>query len=197
MSVTEVAESVLHAIGHTPLVRLKRIVPPGSAEVFVKDFNPTGSCKAGWRRDDGAPSGARLRCTPFSAARDVAGDGLRGQATPRAAVVRCVRAREDSDDGAFGASVEIVPSDGGKVTPVCSTVPAHRRAETSRTPWTDQFHNADALNGYREIGVELLNQLRASGVLRRRHRRHAGGRLALKAADVARVSSPRAIRRRS
>ena len=24
--------------------------------------------------------------------------------------------------------------------------------------WTDQFHNADALNGYRQIGVELLQQ---------------------------------------
>jgi cysteine synthase A len=27
------------------------------------------------------------------------------------------------------------------------------------TFWTDQFHNADALNGYREIGRELLEQL--------------------------------------
>ena len=27
------------------------------------------------------------------------------------------------------------------------------------TFWTDQFHNTDALNGYRQIGVELLEQL--------------------------------------
>ena len=27
------------------------------------------------------------------------------------------------------------------------------------TFWTDQFNNTDALNGYREIGVELLEQL--------------------------------------
>jgi cysteine synthase A len=27
------------------------------------------------------------------------------------------------------------------------------------TFWTDQFHNDDALNGYRQIGVELLEQL--------------------------------------
>jgi cysteine synthase A len=25
--------------------------------------------------------------------------------------------------------------------------------------WTDQFHNTDALNGYREIGIELLEQI--------------------------------------
>ena len=40
-------DSVLHAIGRTPLVRLRRLVPPGAADVFVKleYFNPTGSYK--------------------------------------------------------------------------------------------------------------------------------------------------------
>ena len=39
--------SVLHAIGQTPLVRLQRLVGPGMAEVVVKleYFNPTGSYK--------------------------------------------------------------------------------------------------------------------------------------------------------
>src|SRR5919201_5083177 len=47
MPVTEVADSVLHAIGRTPVVRLKRLAPPGGADVFVKleYFNPTGSYK--------------------------------------------------------------------------------------------------------------------------------------------------------
>src|SRR5688572_8325288 len=38
---------VLDAIGNTSLARLRRIVPPGSAEVFVKLEweNPTGSMK--------------------------------------------------------------------------------------------------------------------------------------------------------
>src|SRR3954462_4022890 len=42
-----IAESVLHAIGRTPLVRLRKLVPPGSADVLVKleYFNPTGSYK--------------------------------------------------------------------------------------------------------------------------------------------------------
>ena len=40
-------DSVIHAIGHTPLVRLNRLVAPGSADVVVKleYFNPTGSYK--------------------------------------------------------------------------------------------------------------------------------------------------------
>ena len=43
----QVAETVLHAIGRTPVVRLKRLPDPGSADVFVKleDFYLTGSYK--------------------------------------------------------------------------------------------------------------------------------------------------------
>src|SRR5512143_4362785 len=41
------APSILQAIGNTPLVRLNKIVPPNSADVFVKleYYNPTGSYK--------------------------------------------------------------------------------------------------------------------------------------------------------
>jgi cysteine synthase A len=63
---------------------------------------------------------------------------------------------------AFGARVEIVPSEGGKVTPALFDRFKARIAEISDEPgtyWTDQFHNADALNGYRQIGLELLEQL--------------------------------------
>jgi cysteine synthase A len=40
-------QSPLQAIGNTPLVQLTKIVPAGSADVFVKleFFNPTGSYK--------------------------------------------------------------------------------------------------------------------------------------------------------
>src|SRR4051812_45025149 len=39
--------SMLDAVGNTPLVKLARIVPPGSADVLVKleYYNPTGSYK--------------------------------------------------------------------------------------------------------------------------------------------------------
>src|ERR1041384_1252500 len=41
------SHSVLDAIGATPVVELRRIVPPGAARVFVKleYYNPTGSYK--------------------------------------------------------------------------------------------------------------------------------------------------------
>src|ERR1700722_20882648 len=43
----QVRESVLQAIGNTPVVRLRKIVSPGMAEVLVKleYYNPTASYK--------------------------------------------------------------------------------------------------------------------------------------------------------
>ena len=63
---------------------------------------------------------------------------------------------------AFGADVEIVPSDGGKVTPALFDRFKARIAELTQEPntfWTDQFHNADALDGYANIGRELAEQV--------------------------------------
>src|SRR5258706_4592639 len=47
MASPTVVESVLQAIGRTPLVRLRHLVEPGSADVLVKleYYNPTGSYK--------------------------------------------------------------------------------------------------------------------------------------------------------
>jgi cysteine synthase A len=62
---------------------------------------------------------------------------------------------------AFGAEVIELRSDGGKVTPELFP---RLRAEVDRLMtegnsfWTDQFHNEDALDGYRKIGEELLAQ---------------------------------------
>ena len=47
ISLPAVVDSVLQTIGRTPVVHLRRLVPGGSADVFVKleYFNPTGSYK--------------------------------------------------------------------------------------------------------------------------------------------------------
>jgi cysteine synthase A len=47
MSLPKVSASTLETIGHTPVVQLRRVVTPDSAEVFVKleSHNPTGSYK--------------------------------------------------------------------------------------------------------------------------------------------------------
>jgi cysteine synthase A len=63
---------------------------------------------------------------------------------------------------AFGADLEIVPSDGGKVTPALFDRFKARIAELTKDPntfWTNQFNNEDALEGYAGIGRELLDQV--------------------------------------
>lgn len=173
MPFTAVVDSVLHAIGHTPVVRLKRLPAPGSADVFVKleFFNPTGSYKD--RMALAMVEGAEARGTLRPGMRVVEYTG--GSTGSSLAMVCAVKgyafvplssdafAREKIQTmEAFGAEVEIVPSDGGKVTPALFDR-FRARIETMKdepgTFWTDQFHNADALNGYREIGVELLQQV--------------------------------------
>src|SRR5687767_14128728 len=63
---------------------------------------------------------------------------------------------------AFGADLEVLPSDGGKVTPALFDRFKKRIKELTKDPntfWTNQFNNADALDGYAGIGRELLEQV--------------------------------------
>ena len=173
MPLTAVAESVLQAIGRTPVIRLNKIVPPGSADVFVKlEFvNPTGSYK----------DRMALAMIEGAEARGALKPGMRvveytGGSTGSSLAMVCAAKGYDfmplSSDAfarekiqtmeAFGAKVEIVPSDGGKVTPALFDRFKARIAVLKDQPgtfWTDQFNNTDALKGYRQIGVELLEQL--------------------------------------
>jgi cysteine synthase A len=173
MSSPAVVDSVLEAIGHTPVVRLRRIVPATSADVFVKleFFNPTGSYK----------DRMALAMVEGAEARGALGPGMRvieftGGSTGSSLAMVCAIKGYDftplSSDAfarekietmrAFGADVEMVPSDGGTVTPALFDRFRARIATLQAQPgtfWTDQFNNADALDGYRNIGIELLEQL--------------------------------------
>ena len=166
-------DSVLHTIGRTPVVRLSRLAPAGGADVFVKleYFSPTGSYKdrmalamiEGAERRGALRPGMRVveytgGSTGSSLAMVCAMKGYPFEPlSSDAFAVEKIRTME-----AFGARVEIVPSEGGRVTPGLFDRFKARIATISRDPdvfWTDQFNNADALDGYRQIGVELLEQL--------------------------------------
>jgi cysteine synthase A len=173
MSMTNVTDSVLEVIGRTPVVRLTHLPGPRSAEVFVKleYFNPTGSYKD--RMALAMIEGAEARGALKPGMRVVEFTG--GSTGSSLAMVCAVKgyeftplcsdafAREKIQTmEAFGAKVEMVPSDGGKVTPALFDRFRARIAVLKDEPgtfWTDQFNNTDALNGYREIGRELLEQL--------------------------------------
>jgi cysteine synthase A len=173
MVLPEVVDGVLAAIGRTPVVRLKRLAPPDGADVFVKleYFNPTGSYKdrMALAMIEGAEARGALR--PGMRVVEYTG-GSTGSSLAMVCAVKGYEFVPLSSDAfaeekirtmkAFGAEVEIVPSDGGKVTPALFDRFKARIAVMRDEPgtfWTDQFHNADALNGYRQIGAELLAQL--------------------------------------
>ncbi len=173
MPTTHIAQSVLDTIGHTPVVRLARVVPPGSADVFVKleYFNPTGSYKdrMALAMIEGAEARGALK--PGMRVVEYTG-GSTGSSLAMVCAMKGYPFAPLSSDAfaeekirtmeAFGAKVELLPSEGGKVTPGLFDRFKKRIAELNAEPgtfWTDQFNNADALNGYAKIGVELLEQV--------------------------------------
>jgi cysteine synthase A len=173
MPFPDATDSVLKTIGRTPVVQLKRLVPAGGADVFVKleYFNPTGSYKdrMALAMIEGAEARGELR--PGMRVVEYTG-GSTGSSLAMVCAVKGYKFEPLSSDAfarekiqtmqAFGANVEIVPSDGGKVTPALFDRFRKRIASMKDEPgtfWTDQFHNADALNGYGDIGIELLSQL--------------------------------------
>src|SRR5436190_20157698 len=164
---------ILDAIGNTSLVKLRRVVPPGAADVLVKleSTNPTGSYKdrMALAMIEGAEARGALR--PGMRVIEFTG-GSTGSSLAMVCALKGYPFVPLSSDAfaqekiltmrAFGADVQIVPSDGGKVTPAlfdrfCARIAVMK--DEPDTYWTDQFNNADALSGYEQIGVELLEQL--------------------------------------
>jgi cysteine synthase A len=164
---------VLHAIGRTPIVQLQRLTTPDCADVFVKleYFNPTGSYKdrMALAMIEGAERRGALR--PGMRVVEYTG-GSTGSSLAMVCAMKGYAFHPLSSDAfaaekletmrAFGADLEIVPSDGGKVTPALFDRFKARIADLTQDPltfWTDQFHNADALDGYANIGRELVEQI--------------------------------------
>jgi cysteine synthase len=167
-----IAPSVLHAIGRTPVVRLRAVVPSGAADVLVKleFYNPTGSYKD--RMALAMIEGAEKRGTLRSGMRVVEfTGGSTGSSLAMVCAVKGYRLVLLSSDAfaeeklrtmrALGAELRLVPSDGGKVTPALFDRFRKDIAVLAAEPdtfWTDQFNNTDAIDGYAGIGRELLAQ---------------------------------------
>jgi len=168
-----VVRSMTEAVGHTPVVRLNRVVPDGAADVFVKLewFNPTGSYKDRMALSMIEEAEKRGDLRPGMTVVEYTG-GSTGSSLAYVCAVKGYRFRVVSSDAysqeklrtmaAFGAEVTVIASEGGLVTP--DLVPriiakAREYAEEPNTFWTDQLNNADSIVGYRAIGSELLEQM--------------------------------------
>jgi cysteine synthase len=172
MPVPATADSVLSAIGRTPVVRLRRVVSGADADVLIKleSLNPTGSYKdrMALAMIEGAEARGALR--PGMRVVEFTG-GSTGSSLAMVCAAKGYRLVVLSSDAfareklltmeALGAELRMVPSDGGKVTPALFERFNKEIAVLASEPntfWTDQFHNEDALRGYMGIGRELLEQ---------------------------------------
>ena len=165
--------NILDAIGNTPIVQLRKLVPPGSADVIVKleYFNPTGSYKdrMALAMIDEAEKRGALR--PGMCVIEYTG-GSTGSSLAMVCAVKGYRFEPISSDAfaiekirtmqAFCAGVTVLPSEGGKITPTLFDrfkQEIARRAAEPGTFYTDQLNNRDTIVGYRKIGEELFRQV--------------------------------------
>ena len=165
--------TILSSIGRTPLVQLRQLVPANCADIFIKleYFNPTGSYKDRMalaiienaeKRGDLKAGMQVVECT----------GGSTGTSLALVCAAKGYKFKAISSDAfakeklkaiqTFGGDLEIVASEGGKITP--DLIPRMiARAETLSsqpgTYWTNQFKNKDAFEGYKPIGTEIVNQL--------------------------------------
>lgn len=162
----------LSAIGDTPVVKLSSFPGPEAAEVWVKleAANPTGSYKdrmalamieGAEARGDLQPGQTVVEYTGGST-----GSSLAFVCSIKGYPLRIVSSNVFADEKlktmrAFGADLELIHSDDGihpELIPQMRARVEQIVAEDGAFP-TDQFNNLDTLNGYLEIGRELLEQI--------------------------------------
>jgi cysteine synthase A len=166
---------MLDAIGNTPIVRLSRLVPPGAADLWVKleYYNPTGSYKDRMALSMVERAERRGTLRPGMTVVEYTG-GSTGISLALVCAVKGYRCRIVSNDAVareklrsmeiFGAELEVLKSQGGKLT--ADLVPrmmerAREIAAEGESYATDQMRNPDMVAGYEPLGEELLRQVPA------------------------------------
>ncbi|KAL4883987.1 tryptophan synthase beta subunit-like PLP-dependent enzyme [Aspergillus karnatakaensis] len=166
--------SSLNTIGNTPVLHLQNITPKNHANVFLKleSINPTGSYKDRMAKSMIEEAEARGSLKPGMTVVEATG-GSTGSSLAYICALKGYNFHVITSDAfavekiktmrAFGAHVELVPSEGGKVTPDLFQVMLKRArevvdSEPGKYYYTSQFDNRDSLPGYQGIGRELEQQ---------------------------------------
>jgi cysteine synthase len=163
---------ILEAIGNTSLVRLRKVVPPGCADIFAKLEweNPTGSVKDRMAHAVISRAEADGRLKPGGTVVEYTG-GSTGTSLALICAARGYRLRIVSSDAfsvekrdhmaALGAELTLVPSEGGLTTRklILDMIETARQLSQERnTYWTDQLNNHDSIAGYYPLGEEIWSQ---------------------------------------
>jgi cysteine synthase A len=164
--------NILDAIGNTPLVQLRNVVPGTSARVLVKleSGNPTGSMKDRMAQSMIARAEADGRLPPGGTVVEYTG-GSTGTSLALICSAKGYQLKIVTSDAfsaekrnhmkALGAELTIVPSEGGRTTAKLIREMIAAAEEISDQPdtyWTDQLNNFDHIAGYHGLGAEIWEQ---------------------------------------
>lgn len=168
-----IAKNILQTIGNTPLVKLFKIVPENCADIYVKleYFNPTGSYKDRMALAIIEAAEARGDIKQGTTVVEFTG-GSTGTSMAFICAVKGHHFKVICSDAfakeklktmrLFGADLEIIESEGGRITPSLFIKMEERvRQIVNETGayWTKQFYNEDAQLGYKKLGKEITDRL--------------------------------------
>ncbi|HMK23485.1 MAG TPA: cysteine synthase family protein [Terriglobales bacterium] len=170
---TAVHPTILQSIGNTSLIQLRRLVPPGAAQIFAKLEwqNPTGSMKDRMAlgvitkaEQDGRlrPGGTVVEYTGGST-----GAALALVCAAKGYNIHVVSSRAFSQEKldhmvAYGAKLTLIPYEGGGATKkmFLDMIETARRLSTQpNTYWVNQLNNPDTIPGYYSMGEEIWEQM--------------------------------------
>lgn len=164
--------SILDAIGNTPLVELRKVVPPGLARIVAKLewANPTGSMKDRMAKAviERAEADGRLRPggTVVEYTAGTTGISLALVCAAKGYALEIVFSDAFSLEKrrtmqAFGAHITDVPSDNKNINEKLIKTLMRTAEEISLRPghwYCDQLNNHDGIEGYLPLGDELWQQ---------------------------------------
>jgi len=168
----ELPRDILHCIGNTSLLALRRIVPENGCRILLKleSENPTGSMKDRMALAMIEAAEADGRLTAHSSVVEFTG-GSTGvslslicavKGYPLHIVTSDAFAREKLDHmRVLGARLQIVPSDSGRMTEKLTRdmiEAARLMAVKTGSFWTDQMNNRDQLAAYHKMAEEIWLQ---------------------------------------
>lgn len=164
--------SIIDAIGNTPIVQLRKVVPQGSAKLLAKlEFtNPTGSMKDRVAKAliEAGEADGRLRPgrTVVEYTGGTTGISLALICAAKGYNLKIVFSDAFSDEKrytmqAFGAQIWDVKSDNKKITEKLIKEMVETARQISQQPghwYSNQLSNKDGTAGYHPLGEEIWNQ---------------------------------------
>lgn len=167
-----IACNVLESIGNTPIVQLRKVVPPGSARVLAKLewANPTGSMKDRMAKAVIEAAEANGQLQPGGTVVEYTG-GSTGISLALVCAAKGYNLHIVTSDAfseekirtmqAFGAQITCIPSENQKITEKLIKGMIDTARRMSQQPghwWVNQLNNQDAAAGYYSMGEEIWEQ---------------------------------------